>query len=194
MTRLLPILLPLLLGAGIPDAPPGPVTLTAAEQALVDKRKIAVRLETSDQGGYAVGIMDTTAPPDALWNALMDLKARVAEIGSLKSCEIYEETGDSLAARWVIGVMGVSIQFHIQYRTDRDNGFVRYWLDTGKPNDIVAVQGAYHLYAHGNGSRLVYMSRMDSGRRVPQWIKNWLATGSLTEQMTGIRTRAESGP
>ena len=86
------------------------------------------------------------------------------------------------------------MQFHIIYEMDRAAGWVRYRLDTSKPNDLVDVQGAYQLYAHGDGTRLIYRSLTDSGRRMPQWIKNWLASGSLTEQMSGIRDRAEAAP
>lgn len=83
------------------------------------------------------------------------------------------------------------MQFHIAYDLDPAKRWCRYRLDTTRENDVVDVQGAYQIYRVGERSRLVYRSETDSGRRVPGFIKRWLASDSLTEQMEGIRARAE---
>ena len=182
-----------LVAADIPDSPPGPLALTAKEQTIVGKGGVAVRLSTGDTGGGAVGVVDVAATPEATWAALMDLEARVAEIGSLKSVSIYENTPKRMGAKFTLGILGTTVVFHILYDLDPANGWVRYRLDKSKENNLVEVQGAYQIYASGGGSRLIYRTYTDSGRSVPTFIKNWLASGSLKEQMGGIRKRAEGG-
>ena len=179
--------------AGIPHDPPSPLELTPDEAEKVDKRKVVTRTTASETGGYSTGIVDVSAPPDDLWDAIFDFKARVDEISSLKSVESYGENKEpDAAARWVVSVLRQPIVFHIQYRVDRARGWCRYWLDKSQENDLVAVEGAYQVFATPAGSRFVYRSSMDSGRRIPTWIQNWFAVGSLTEQMMGIRDRAEA--
>ncbi|MBT3221411.1 MAG: hypothetical protein HN348_20190 [Proteobacteria bacterium] len=184
--------LPLLM-AGIPHEPPPPLELTPNESAKIDKRKVVTRTIASETGGYSTGIIDVNAPPDDLWDSIFDFSARVDEISSLKSVDNYGRSKEpDVAARWVVSVLRQPIVFHIQYKVDRARGWCRYWLDTSRENDIVAVQGAYQVFSTPMGSRFVYRSSMDSGRRIPTWIQNWFANGSLTEQMEGIRNRAES--
>ncbi len=190
---LLALVLPWLLAA-VPLDPPPPVALTADEQGEIDAGNIVVRMDTSgDTGGAATGITDVAADVDQVWRAVLDLKARIGEVGGLKGVEYYLEQGDRLAARWQLKVLTVPVVFHVDYRLDRPNGWVRYALDTSRENDLVDVQGAYQMYPNDRGgTRLVFISETDSGRNIPTWIKRWLATDSLREQMGGIKARAEA--
>lgn len=44
------------------------------------------------------------------------------------------------------------------------------------------------------GTRLVYRSTSDTGRAIPAWIKRWVASEGLSQQLSGIRARAEHTP
>ena len=102
------------------------------------------------------------------------------------------EKPEEQAASWELRVMGTTIVFHTVYRIDRDRTFCVYSLDETKENDLVLVEGSYHVIAHGEGSRIIYRSQSDSGISIPQWLKKWLASGALKDQMSGIRDRAEA--
>lgn len=181
-----------LLGATPRPDPPPPVTLTAKEQVQIDKGKIVVRYDDSSAtGGGATGITDIDATVDVVWTALFDFKARVREIGALKEVTAYQGPGD-VNARWQLSILGTSIGFHIAYDTYPEKGWCSYAMDESQQNDLLSVEGAYQVYPQGSGSRLVYQSKSDSGRKVPDWIKKWLASDSLKEQIGGVKKRAEA--
>lgn len=176
--------------AAVPDTPPAPLELTADELATLAKGDVAVRYVEADSGGGVVGFIDLPASKDAVWAAIFDMEARVGEISGLKSVEVYERSPERLGVKWVISVIGSQVVFHLLYDLDPANGWCRYRLDTSKENDVVDVQGAYQLLPDGDRTRLVYRSETDSGRRVPGFVKRWLASDSLTQQLEGIKARA----
>ncbi len=176
--------------AAVPDAPPEPVVLTEQEQKQLGKGKIPVRFDDSGTGGGVLGVIDIAAPPDDVWAAVMDVKARVGEISGLKEANIYTDTPTKKGVQWVLSVIGTRVQFNVLYDLDESKRWCRYRLDTSKENDLVDVQGAYQIYEVDGKSRLIYRSETDSGRSVPGFIKRWLASDSLTEQLEGIAARA----
>lgn len=177
-------------------AEPTPVDLSAEEEKLLDGREIVIREEGSDSGGFVVGILDVKAPPEKVWAAILDFNARVDDVRSLTKVEIYEQSSEPemLGVKWVLSVLMQEIVFHIKYEVDRESGWCRYVLDTSKSNDIVSSEGSYQVLSQGTSSRFIYRSRSDSGRRMPGWVRRWLAVDSLRDQMNGIRKRAEHSP
>jgi len=185
-------LLPFLMAA-IPDEPPPPLELTQAEAQRLEARKVVVRTESSESGGWATAVVDVKADTTRVWDALLDFEARVPEIRPLKGVTIYDKSDAERGVRWDLTVFGVAVSFHCLYHLHQEKGWVRYALDSSRTNDLVSVEGAYQLYTSGDSTRLIYRSATDSGRKVPEFIRNWLAVGSLSEQLAGVRDRAERG-
>lgn len=183
----------LLLVAAAPMPPP--LSLTAEEEEALDRREIVVRSDLADPtGGSATGVIEVAAPVERTLAAVMDLRARVGEISGLKGLEEYGRGPDWVGARWTVRVLTTTVVFHVRYAIDADRGLVSYTLDPSQsPNDIVRTEGSYQLLPIDGGTRLIYRSSSDSGRSVPTWLKRWLANEALTQQLTGIRKRAEAG-
>lgn len=192
MFRWLPVVLvPWLLAA----APPAPIALTPEEVTTLSAHDVVVRPQLSEgTAAGAVGIMDVAAPADRAIDAILDLEARVGEISGLKSAQIYERSPTALGVRWELKVITSTVVFHVRYSIDRTAGWIPYALDPAKsPNDLVSVDGSYQVYpAPGGGTRIVFRSSSDSGRNIPDWVKRWLAVEALTQQLEGIRRRAEA--
>jgi hypothetical protein len=191
MSRWLPLLvLPWLLAA----APPEPIALTSDEVATLGKGEIVIRtdLPAGTAAGGALGVLDVAAPVDRVIDAILDVEARVGEISGLKTAQVYERTPETVAVRWEVKVLTSTVVFHVRYTVDRATGWIPYGLDTAKSNEIASVEGAYQVYAAGSGSRIVYRSKSDSGRSVPEWLKKWIAVEALSQQLDGIRDRAEA--
>ena len=171
---------------------PRPVTLDPDEQAEIDARKIVIRFDDDQStAGQVTGILDLRASPAIVWAAIFDFEARVAEIGPLKSASTYAAEGFDVSARWVISAIGTQIVFHANYAIHERERWCTYALDDRKENDLLSVDGSYQVYPQGSGTRLIYRSASDSGRSVPGWVKRWLAVDTLTEQLEGVRGRAE---
>ncbi|MEZ4322055.1 MAG: SRPBCC family protein [Myxococcota bacterium] len=180
-----------LASAEVPNTPPEPLVLTDDESAQIAKGKVPVRFTDGGTSGGVVGFVDIAASEDAVWNAVMDVRARVGEISGLKEANVTLDTPTKKGVQWVLSVFGSKVQFHIDYDLDPSHRWCRYRLDTSKENDLVDVQGAYQIYRVGEKTRLVYRSETESGRSVPGFVKRWLASDSLTEQLVGIKARAE---
>lgn len=183
------------LTAAIPLQPPPPLALTAEEEAELAAGEIVIRMDRgSETGGGAIGVVDVEATPEAALAALMDLGARVGEVGGLKAVETYLDEPGRLGVRWELKVLTFPVVFHNLYTIDQSRGWVRYSLDPSRENGLAAVEGSYQVYPVPGGARIVYHSETDSGRPVPQWVKRWLATGALKEQLRGVERRAEARP
>jgi len=180
--------------AELPEAP-APVEVSPDEEASLGTREIVMRVEDTEQGARTVAILDVNAPPRQVIDSVMDVTARVDEIGSVKSATIYhhEPTArpEELGVQWELRVLGKTIVFHTWYEVDRDLGWCVYRLDDTRENDVKSAGGSYQVYGNGAGSRLVYRSDAEAGTSVPSWLKRWLVSGSLKEQLNGIRARAE---
>lgn len=190
MHRLALVLAAATLVAAVPTDPPGPVQLTADEADTVSEGGVITRYDAAD--GMVTGVVDVAATPDAVMTAAVDLRARQAEQRSIQSIVLYEETPEHLGAEWTLSILTSHVVFNILYDIDRPRGWCSYELDTSRHNDIDGSRGAYHVYPYEGGTRLVYYSWSDLGRRTPGWVKKWLAQDSLETQLMGIKRRAEA--
>lgn len=137
-----------------------------------------------------LAVVDVAAPPDAVMKAVMDLPARVSDIGSLSAVELYDRSGDDVSARWTMSIAMVSVTFHIQYDCELAQGWCVYTLDPARDNDVDSARGSYQAYAHGTGSRLVY--RTDAiAAGAPEWVRKKLSDSSAREMLGGMKRRAE---
>ncbi len=192
-TALSAAVLLLCLGNGVPDKPPPPLELDAAAEELLANGEVHVTQEVWDTGGMTVGVIDVRATPEQTMAAVMDLPARVEDIGSLKSVDVYLQTAspERVGAEWLLTVFGTNIIFSVLYDVDREAGWCRYSMDKSRENGIESTEGSYQTYAHNGGTRLVYRGFSESGRYVPGFIKRWLAGSALVDQMQGMKRRAE---
>jgi hypothetical protein len=170
--------------AGVP-------VLTADEARQASAGEPVTRQEA---GGWVVGIIDAAATPDEVIDALLDLDARCAEQRAARSVQVYARSADpeEVRARWVISVLGWETAFHLIYRVDRPQGVVTFGLDETLPNDVLAAEGDYRVYAQGSTTRLVYRTHSVPSASTPEWIRKRIAASSLVEQLRGIRLRAET--
>lgn len=173
--------------AALPPPPPAP-TLTAAEEARLAKGDVVVRY--GGDASQTLAVVDIAASPDKVMAAVMDLPARVDDIGALSAVELYNRKGDDVSAKWTMSIAMVSVVFHIEYDCELSAKWCMYTLDDDKDNDLSSSNGSYHAVPHGSGSRLIY--RTDSvAAGAPEWVRKKLADSSASEMLGGMKTRAE---
>lgn len=174
-----------------PLAPALP-TLTDAEQAALRARKVVVRSEIEGQLATATGLVQSTAPPDRMWAAVLDFQARIPENDSLQSIEEYARASvTDWSLRFRMSIFGFSATFHNRYVWDRPRGVVTYTLDEARENDLARCDGWYLTAARDGGSLFVYHSASQSDAWAPGWVLKWLANDSMVHLLTKIRERAE---
>ena len=168
---------------------PAPLVLTDEETVLLAAREIVVR----DSGqGSVIGVVDVRATPRVLLEEVLNLPARVEEVGPLQQVSIYHEGPSSLKVRMEVGMLGIRAAFHVAYDVDWDAGWCTFHLDPARENDIDSTDGSYQVYAAGDGARLVYRSEATASGPTPGWLRDMLTSHSMTQQMEGMRVRAET--
>lgn len=172
-------------------AAPKPPTVSATEETQLTSREVVVRTHMDGDTQVVLAMMDVDATPEATFAAIMDLNARVDEVSSMESVEIYEDTPSKVGAKYVLKLPGFSATFHVIYKIDAAQHFAAYAGDPTKENDVNGGAGSYHVVPLEDGtSRVYYRVRVaDDG---PSWLKSALIQRNLPEQLEGIRARAEA--
>lgn len=180
--------------AALPPAP-APLALTAEEVETLASGDVVFRSEDTPQGALTIAVIDVNAPPRVVIDAVLDVGKRAEEVGSVKEVSIYDHrptaAPEEMGVRFTLSIVGKQIVFHTRYLIDRDAAWCAYGLDPTQPNDIAYADGSYQAYKSGAGSRLVYRSTTQAGTSVPDWLRRWLVSGSLKDQLDGIKARAE---
>ena len=171
--------------------PPAPLVLTTEQESLLAAGEIVV-IPSPDHTTPAMGIATVDAPPELVIDAVIDLPARVEEIGVLQELTIYRDEPGLVAGKWVAGKFGIEATFHVLYSYDRAQGYCEFVSDTSQDNDVTNVQGSYQAYAYGDGSLMVYRSIGQGGGAVPGFLREFLQQTSMREQMGGMIERAEA--
>lgn len=171
-------------------AAPAPVTVTAQEQAELAEGEVVVRW--AGAGKQSVAIVDIDAPVPTVMKAVMDLPARKADIGGIKSVDVYLDEPGRSGASWVMGIASFTVSFSILYEFDLNAGYAVYSLDPAKTNDIERSDGSYQAYAVDGHTRLVYRTLSETGGNTPEWIRKRLAFKSSREMLKGMEARAEA--
>lgn len=173
--------------------PPAAPVMTPAEEVQLAAGEVVVRYQGLPGGG-TLAVVDVSASPQATFAAVVDLEARVADIGALKSVEVYERSPRTLAATWELGIAVYSITFSVRYEVDHAAGWCVYDLDGSKENGVSFARGSYQVLPREGGSRILYRAEADAEQKGPDWVRKKLAYGSSTELLLGMKRRAEAAP
>ncbi len=171
-----------------------PVTLTTEEAAKVAAREVLLRNIVTDSTTETVAVLDVRATPTAVMDAVMDLPARVGDIGALDSCSVYIDEPRRKATAWKVEAGPFTIDFHVMYQCNDAYTYCEFDLDRSKENDVDETAGSYQVYPHEGGTRLVYRAHSSSGYSAGRRLKQYFADQNSTAMLSGMRTRAEASP
>ena len=81
------------------------------------------------------------------------------------------------------------------YTLDESTHTITWNLDkSATDNTVNDIEGSYQLTAlSDNQTLVVYRAWVDTGRKVPQFIQNYMARQSIPKLLTAVRNRIESG-
>lgn len=173
--------------------PPPPPALTAAEELALGGGEIVVRRGQAE-GDPTIVVVDVAADPDRTFAAVMDMPARVADVGSLRSAEVYLDEPGRMGVRWVMGIAGISVTFHTLYQVDQAQRWCTYSLDPDQDSGLSSAGGSYQVIAVPGGSRVIYFADASaSGRATPGWLRRQLQERGSRALLGGMKARAEAG-
>ena len=184
--------------AEIPTSPPAQPTITADEEAKLLEGKIVIRTDVDGEEGKVLGLIEIDASVERVWEEILDLDARAAENKPVEDMEVYHDgtSGEwrHIKARWDLRVFGQDITWYNHYRYNASASYFWFSLDPDNDSDIVKADGYYHVVPStliDGGSRFIYLADTDTGRKMPQSLKDFLAKHGLKDMLKAIKGRAE---
>ncbi|MBK9645394.1 MAG: hypothetical protein IPO67_09640 [Deltaproteobacteria bacterium] len=116
--------------------PPKAVPLTAAQEAtLATGQPVFVRTDGGDQGrGAAVFIVN--APREKVWKVIKSFSSYPYWVDGVKKCEVYKTSGNNVYVRFVIGKMGVEMEYFIKHMVSADGEWITWTLDYSRLSDL----------------------------------------------------------
>lgn len=185
--------------ADIPTSPPEQPTISADEEAKLLEGKIVIRTDVDGEEGKVLGLIEIDATPERVWEEILDLDARAAENKPVQDMEVYADVskGDwrHIKARWDLRVLGQDITWYNHYRYNASTSYFWFSLDPENDSDIDKADGYYHIVPStliDGGSRFIYLADTDTGRKMPQSLKDFLAKHGLKDMLKAIKGRAEN--
>jgi len=184
--------------AGPPTTPPQPPEVSDDELTKLKAGKLVIRDNVDDVPWKVMGIIEIDASPERVWEEILDFDARLAENKPAKAMEVYEDRVEGethhYKARWDIRVFGQDITWYNHYRYIPSQSYFWFSLDPDEDSDIAKADGYYHVFPSAvidGGSRFVYLADTDSGRRMPDAIRVWMAHHGMKDMLKAIKKRAE---
>ena len=174
--------------AGPGQAPP-PLALSQEQEAELAAGDVVVLFP---DGGSAVGVIDVSATPDDVVDAVLDLEARVEEVALLRTLTVYRDDGDVRGGLYVGGMLGIHANIHVLYQCDRAQGWCVFSLDEAYDSSVDSAEGSYQAYAVAGGTRLVFRTTAGQDLPVPSFVRHKVQSASVSEQLEGIAGRAEA--
>ena len=172
--------------AGPGQAPP-PLALSSDQEATLDAGDVVVLFP---EGGETVGVIDVSATPDEVVDAVLDLEARVDEVALLRTLTLYRDEGDVRGGLYVGGMLGIHANIHVLYQCDRTQGWCVFSLDDAYESSVDSAEGSYQAYAVSGATRLVFRTTAGSDLPVPSFVRHKVQSASVSEQLEGIAGRA----
>ena len=145
----------------------------------------------------ALAFVEIQATPDQVWAALNDPEETVEGTPSVTACTRYKleqtATGQSIGLHYVLSVAWTEIEYLVLRDLRPAEGWMTWTLDPDKDSDLVHTSGTYRVLPGRSPDHqlLVYVSQVDSGRRVPAAISNFLTGRALKTYLGHVQTIAE---
>ncbi len=142
-----------------PVAAADAVEFTADERARLEAGQLVVREAAQRRGdlrllgGTAYQVVK--APPDIVWQALLDTSHYQRMLPELSEAEVIEEHGGERLVRFLHGSPPVSASYYLSMKINAAKHDIAFRLDETRERDIRAAWGFYTVRPHANGRALV---------------------------------------
>lgn len=194
------LLLLLLFGSAAFAARPSMPLLDLDEEARVQAGKVLLKTERQTDGALeaVVGVVDIGSEPSAIWPVLLDVNSMTASSRSIKEVRVQSDRTEADGRRRLELAFLLKVGFsEIRYNTIRSytpaDSMMTWALDKTKANDIAWTEGSYSTWptAQPGRTRLLYKTKIDTGRNIPQWLEEDLTERSLKGFLQYVKDKAE---
>ncbi len=147
----------------------------------------------------ATGIVEIETTEEEIFDILTSEAHSEAASKAMKNCTIQrdERLGPhhrQLTVTYLMKVGPTEIEWTVVRDLYEGQGLLEFEIDDSYDNDIAWTAGYYALFPGSSDGKImiVYVSNLDSGRKIPQWLEEDLTQGSLKRYLRYLKTAAES--
>ncbi|MBJ96324.1 MAG: hypothetical protein CMP23_17830 [Rickettsiales bacterium] len=202
LTSVALLITPSLSSAHEPGTKPTLPQLTAKEEARLAKGKLVLRTERgeSDGSGLITGVIEIEATADKVWSLLSRFELVPEASKAVKGVHRYDDgtqmgkQAGSVGIEYTVKVAWVTIKYSIHHDLQPAQHYLHWTLDKNRENDILKTDGSYSVWpgASPGKVRFLYITEVDTGRNIPDWIEEELTESSLKRFLVFVKKRAES--
>ncbi len=175
--------------------------LTDKEEARLSKGKLVLRTERGkeDGSGLITGVIEIHADIEEVWKLLSQFELVPVANKAVREVSRYDDTTNvgtkagSVGIRYMVKVAWLEIVYFIHHDMVPEQYFLHWTLDKKRENDIVKTDGSYSVWpgATPGTVRFLYITEVDTGRNIPDWVEEELTESSLKRFLVFVKKRAE---
>jgi ribosome-associated toxin RatA of RatAB toxin-antitoxin module len=145
--------------------------------------------------GRGVAVQDIHAEPPVIWDRIQDYAAYPRMVDNVKTCEVYERSGEHVKVHFVIGAPMISIEYYIDHIYRPSEGWMTWRLDYTRTSDFDDTVGFWRvepLPEKPGWSRVYYSVDLKAAGWVPPPIEQAFATMGLSKATGWVKKEAEA--
>ncbi len=209
MRSRLPLALAALIGASVVLAPARAATkpecpvLSEQQKAALAAGEVVVwssREAANGDVASATGVVEIRGTEAEIFAVLCSEAHSVAASKAMKECRIEKDERPAadhrrLTVTYRMKAVGSEFQWTVVRDVYEGRGLLTFEISPDHENDIAWTAGQYSIYPGQSADTVlvVYVSNLDSGRRIPRWVEEELTQGSLKRYLRYLKTATEAG-
>lgn len=176
--------------------------LSDDQRAQIEAGKVVVYASKEDPDSSvatATGIVEIQGTEREIFAILTSEAHSEAASKAMQDCQIVHDEQVAaghrrLTVTYTMKVVTQTIQWTVVRDVYEGQGLLTFEIDPSYDNDIAWTAGQYSLYPGSSSGKtiVVYVSNLDSGRRIPQWVEEELTEGSLKKYLKYLKTATEA--
>ena len=148
------------------------------------------RIEDGESVAYTVRAAVLLAhPPSEVWSVLTDFESWDGFMPMVDAAKVVRSDGDQKWIEVAYTVFSLDMGHTTEYQLDRSAGELSWKLDRSYHHDIADTHGSWDFLPVEDGKKtlLRYEATMDSGRKIPNFVQNYLTKKQVRQMVVQVR-------
>ena len=179
-----------------------PPSLTAAEARDVAAGKTVTKtVKLPGMGARAMAVFDVKAPPDIVWDAILDVRSYPRMVQGVVECEPYDGPtslgggATRTRARWTLSFVGYRVSYFVEMLYQPRLDSMTFRLDYSRDSDIDDTVGHWHVVAvpgpdGATYTRVSYSAALTLRMWLPKYVVDLLFATTLGQATSWVAPEA----
>lgn len=185
-----------------PFKPGPPPPLSSSDLSALNAGKSVQRTVEVEGGaaGRAMAVFDVAAPPDVVWDCILDLKNYPKMVPGVAGMELYRGPATSggvtkTGAKWTLSMLGYKLSYYLETRYEPRLNSMTFQLDYSRESDLDDSVGYWHVVplTQADGrvhSRVTYMASLKLRGYFPKTVIDFLFATTLGKATAWVGAEA----